>query len=90
MLKKITLFVLVTSCDPSGIIADLPPVAEPKSVMVCHNPPSEQHQKLCSEECYEKNRVQAFCWEMPYDWCDAPQERWLKQLCADIIRNRLR
>jgi hypothetical protein len=87
---KSTLLILVVSCDPSGIITELPPRARPKSVMVCHNPSSPEHQKLCSEECYEVNRVHAVCWEMPYEWCEEFTERWINELCASVIRERLR
>ena len=89
-MKRLAPLLFIMSCDPSGIIAELPPRARPKSVMVCHNPPSPEHQKLCSDECYEVNRVRAVCWEMPYEWCEETSEPWLNELCASIIRERLR
>jgi hypothetical protein len=88
-MRKLLFLLFIISCDPRGLITELPPRARPKSVMVCHNPPSEEHQKLCSDECYEKNRIRAFCWEMPYEWCEErPEEKWLIQLCAEVIRER--
>ena len=85
----ILLSLLVSSCG-SEIIIEAPQIpAEvvyvPPSVMICHNPPSSLHQTICSEECFKLGTVEAFCWEMPTDWCHQENlESWVDKVCVSV------
>lgn len=85
----ILLSLLVLSCSSEIIIEapQIPPevVYIPPSVMICHNPSSSLHQAICSEECFKLGTVDAFCWEMPTDWCDSENlEAWLEKVCISV------
>jgi hypothetical protein len=77
------------SCG-SEIIIEAPQVSPevvyiPPSVMICHNPSSSLHQTICSEECFKLGTVEAFCWEMPTDWCHQENlESWVDKVCISI------
>lgn len=38
-------------------------------IWVCHNPESENHGLLCTEECFEEGDTSAFCWILETDQC---------------------
>tara|TARA_B100000963_G_C22151672_1_gene462086 strand:+ start:215 stop:490 length:276 start_codon:yes stop_codon:yes gene_type:complete len=87
-LKKLILFIFLVSCA-SNALQDHDPDAfspTPEGVYVCHNPDTEQHGKLCSEECLnlksQSTEGSPFCWLLSESDCqDEPVLEWQKQNC---------
>lgn len=88
------LALLVSSCEfqnnGSNLCED--PEAErviifaPSTMMVCHNPKSKIHRRLCTKECYEDGSNTAYCYELPTDLCNEGwyREPWITDLCEQL------
>ena len=58
----------------------------PSTMMVCHNPESKSHHRLCTQECYENGDNTAYCYELPTDLCNEGwhREPWIDALCKEL------
>ena len=72
----------ICSQEPQRVI-----VFAPSTVMVCHNPGTKLHQKICSTECYEPGSLNAYCYELPTDICNEGwnREPWISDICKELI-----
>ena len=44
-----------------------------ESVYICHNPNSQNHRKICTEQCFVPNLDEySFCWELKLSDCESP------------------
>ena len=79
--KKLLVLVMLTACAPPSVDVK----ETPNSVWVCHNPKSEYHGEICSEECYWAGGLRAensFCWLLEKKDCDGPIElEWQRKNC---------
>ena len=82
MIKYVVLLAMTFSCaEQEGEIEQLHQKTN-QAVWVCHNTSSQQHGKVCSEECMEEGSTDKFCWLITARDCDPPlQLEWQKHNC---------
>ena len=92
----VLLALLVSSCESqsnnSNLCEDSLPKVEkvivfaPSTMMVCHNPESKSHHRLCTPECYEDGNNTAYCYELPTDLCNEGwhREAWIDAICEEL------
>ena len=90
-MKKI---VLVSMLLASCMAADQPKPDEhaeqapTEEVWVCHNPESEQHNKECSESCYEADNFHVYCWLLHEEDCKTNiRLEWQRLACPLVEKN---
>lgn len=69
-----------------GCVSDTAKEVHPKDeVWVCHNPKTEYHGSLCTEECYwadYQRESSSFCWLLKSEDCDLPHiYEWQENNC---------
>ncbi len=88
------LALLVSSCEFQSNGSNLCEESEverviifaPSTMMVCHNPKSKTHRRLCTPECYDDGNNTAYCYELPTDLCNEGwhREPWIDALCEEL------
>ena len=59
--------------------AETPPVEE---VWVCYNPDSAEHNKICTEECFESGNRHTYCWLLEEEDCKINlRHEWQRECC---------
>lgn len=73
-------------CEESSPEVERVIVFAPSTMMVCHNPDSKIHRRLCTPECYEEGSNTAYCYELPTDLCSEGwhREPWIDALCEEL------
>ena len=87
-MKKISFLITILfslSCgtleEENTFRVEPPPGLE--EVWVCHNPWTDQHGKVCTDECFEQGLATRYCWLLEREDCiEELSEQWQKDSCS--------
>lgn len=86
----VAIALLAVSClEENPPISELDDTArEPEELWICHNPDNlQQHNKVCTDECYEDGNYHKYCWLFEKEECytDGHKIEIVNEICKEVL-----